>query len=106
MYFADCTSLTAALIADSVTDISDTAFANCDTLNFVCEEGSYAVNYARRNSISYTTFVAAPIPDQKCTGQEITPDLDVTAQSRKLSAVSKIPSAEFRRKRGKRFKVV
>lgn len=86
--FADCASLTTALIADSVTNISDTAFENCNNLNIVCEEGSYAMNYARRNSIPYTTFVVAPIPDQEYTGKEITPDLDVTAQSRKLSAGS------------------
>lgn len=86
--FADCTNLTTALIADSVTQIADTAFENCDNLNIVCEVGSYAVSYAKRNSIPYTTFVVAPIPDQEYTGKEITPELDVTAQSKALSAGS------------------
>lgn len=86
--FADCTNLKTALIADSVTEISDTAFENCDNLNIVCKEGSYAVNYAKRNSIPYTTFVVAPIPDQEYTGKAITPELDVTAQSKALSAGS------------------
>lgn len=86
--FADCTNLKTALIADSVTEISDTAFENCNNLNIVCKEGSYAVNYAKRNSIPYTTFVVAPIPDQEYTGKAITPELDVTAQSKELSAGS------------------
>lgn len=83
--FADCTNLTTALISDSVTQIADTAFENCNNLNIVCKAGSYAQSYAQEKSIPYTTFVVAPIPDQKYTGKEIEPALDVTAQSKELS---------------------
>lgn len=82
--FANCTNLENALIASSVTEISDTAFDNCLNLSIVCEENSYAMSYAEKNSIPYTTFVVAPIPDQKYTGAPITPTLDVTAQGNAL----------------------
>lgn len=84
--FADCTNLQNAFIADSVTTIADTAFDNCDNLNIVCEENSYAVTYAKKNSIPYTTFVVAPIPDQQCTGRAITPELNVSARGKSLKS--------------------
>lgn len=83
--FADCVNLETALIADSVTEIADTAFDNCDNLNIVCRPNSYAMFYARDNEIPYTTFIVAPIEDQKYTGSEITPELDVKAQGRGLT---------------------
>lgn len=83
--FADCRSLESALISDSVTEISDTAFDNCSELTIVCMAQSYAMAYAIRNEIPYTTFVVDPIPDQTYTGKEITPELNVSAQNRTLA---------------------
>ena len=77
--------MTTALISDSVTQIADTAFENCNNLNIVCKAGSYVQSYAEEKSIPYTTFVVAPIPDQEYTGKEIEPALDVTAQNKTLS---------------------
>lgn len=84
--FADCANLQSALIADSVTEISDTAFENCENLNITCTVGSYAMSYAEKNDIPYTTFVVAPIPDQEYTGSEITPELTVSAGGNPLAA--------------------
>lgn len=82
--FADCQSLENALISASVTEIADTAFDNCGELTIVCMAQSYAMDYAIRNDIPYTTFVVDPIPDQTYTGKEITPELNVSAQNRNL----------------------
>lgn len=86
--FANCTNLQTAYIADSVSDISDTAFENCAQLTIICMENSYAQEYAVKNSIRYSTFVVAPIPDQEYTGSEITPDLNVKAQNKDLESGS------------------
>lgn len=82
--FAECKNLETAFIADSVTDIADTAFAGCENLTIVCMSASYASAYAAKNSISYTTLIVDPIPDQAYTGKPITPTLTVRAGTSKL----------------------
>lgn len=83
--FADCLNLENAYISDSVTEIADTAFDNCKNLEIVCTKDSYAQSYAIKNDIPYTTFIVSPIPDQKYTGKEITPSLEVKAKNVSLS---------------------
>lgn len=82
--FADCTNLETAFIADSVTTIADTAFENCDNLTIICLEDSYVEFYADKKSIPCETFMISPIPDQEYTGKAITPEVNVTVESRKL----------------------
>ena len=76
--FADCTNLETALIASGVETIDDTAFDNCEKLTILCEVNSPAMLFAKRNDISYQTFVIAPIPDQAHTGKAIKPALNVS----------------------------
>ncbi len=83
--FADCTSLETAYIAPSVNEIADTAFDNCENISIVCAPDTYAVEYAEKNNIPYSTFVVAPIPDQTYTGFEIRPELSVTVQGEELT---------------------
>ncbi|MDD6728416.1 MAG: leucine-rich repeat protein [Eubacteriales bacterium] len=84
--FADCSNLETALIADSVTSISDTAFEGCDNLTIVCMNSSFASLYAKKNNISVSTLIVAPIADQEYTGKPITPPLTVTQGNNKLTA--------------------
>ncbi len=83
--FADCTSLETAYIAPSVNEIADTAFDNCENISIVCAPDTYAVEYAEKNNIPYSTFVVAPIPDQTYTGFEIRPEVSVTVQGEELT---------------------
>ena len=76
--FADCKNLETALIASGVETIDDTAFDNCEKLTILCEVNSPAMLYAKKNDISYQTFVVAPIPDQEYTGKALKPSLKVS----------------------------
>ncbi len=84
--FADCPLLETVVIPDSVTSISDDAFENAsEDLVIYCNEGSYAQIYATQNSIKYTTLVIDPIENQTYTGKEIKPEVNASANSRKLT---------------------
>ena len=84
--FADCPSLETVVIPDSVTNISDDAFENTnENLVIYCNEGSYAQEYAAKNNIKYTTLVIDPIENQTYTGKEIKPDVNASANNRKLT---------------------
>ncbi len=83
--FADCKNLETALIASGVETIDDTAFDNCEKLTILCEVNSPAMLYAKKNDISYQTFVVAPIPDQIYTGKAIKPSLKVSQGSNMLT---------------------
>ena len=53
--FARCKSLESVNIPSTVTDISQTAFEDCDkNLKFIGQENSYASQYAKRNKIKFT----------------------------------------------------
>ncbi len=83
--FANCENLETAIISDSVETISSDAFENCPKLTIYCSEDSYAYNYAKANNISVSTFVVAPIPNQRYTGKELEPAVSVTVSGSKLS---------------------
>ena len=84
--FADCPTLETVVIPDSVTSISDDAFENAnENLVIYCNEGSYAQTYATQNNIKYTTLVIDPIENQTYTGKEIKPEVNASANSRKLT---------------------
>lgn len=84
--FANCTSLGAVVIPDSVTSISEDAFENStEQLVIYCNEGSYAQQYAIANEIKYTTLVIDPIENQVYTGEEITPEVNASANNRRLT---------------------
>lgn len=84
--FADCSSLESVVIPDSVTNISDSAFQGAnEDLVIYCNEGSYAQQYAVANDIKYTTLVIDPIENQIYTGEEIKPEVNASANNRKLT---------------------
>lgn len=84
--FENCTSLEAIIIPDSVSYISDDAFKKAnENLVIYCNEGSYAQSYAAKNNIKYTTLVIDPIENQKYTGKEIKPDVNASANNRRLT---------------------
>lgn len=84
--FADCPTLETVVIPDSVTSISEDAFENAnENLVIYCNEGSYAQEYAAKNNIKYTTLVIDPIENQKYTGKEIKPDVNASANNRRLT---------------------
>ena len=86
MAFADCPTLEAVVIPDSVKSISNDAFENAnENLVIYCNEGSYAQTYATENNIKYTTLVIDPIENQKYTGKEIKPEVNASANNRKLT---------------------
>ncbi len=86
MAFADCPTLEAVVIPDSVTSISNDAFENAsEDLVIYCNEGSYAQTYATENNIKYTTLVIDPIENQTYTGEEITPEVNASANNRQLT---------------------
>ena len=53
--FGNCASLKIITIPDSVNSISDNAFNGCNGLVIICNNGSYAMQYAERNEINYFT---------------------------------------------------
>ena len=83
--FANCENLETAIISDSVETISSDAFENCPKLTIYCSEDSYAYNYAKANNIPGSTFVVAPIPNQRYTGKELEPAVSVTVSGAQLS---------------------
>lgn len=83
--FANCENLETAIISDSVETISSDAFENCPKLTIYCTEDSYAYRYAKSNGISVSTFVVAPIPNQRYTGKSLEPAVSVTVSGSKLS---------------------
>ncbi len=84
--FADCPILETVVIPDSVTSISNDAFENAsEDLVIYCNEGSYAQTYATENNIKYTTLVIDPIENQTYTGMEIKPEVNASANNRKLT---------------------
>ena len=84
--FADCPLLETVVIPDSVTTISENAFENTnENLVIYCNEGSYAQSYAAKNNIKYTTLVIDPIENQTYTGKEIKPEVNASANSRRLT---------------------
>ncbi len=83
--FANCENLETAIISESVESISPDAFDNCPKLTIYCLENSYAHRYALNNNIQVSTFVVAPIPNQKYTGLAIKPNVSVTVGGEKLS---------------------
>ena len=84
--FADCPLLETVVIPDSVTSISENAFENAnENLVIYCNEGSYAQTYATENNIKYTTLVIAPVENQTYTGEEITPEINASANNIKLT---------------------
>lgn len=54
--FRDCISLENLIIPDSVEDIASNSFSGCDNLTIICLAGSYAEEYAIKNSIKYKTI--------------------------------------------------
>ena len=83
--FADCPSLETVVIPDSVTYISEDAFANAsENMVIYCNEGSYAQEYAIQNNIKYTTLVLDAIPNQTYTGKAIEPVVKAKANNRQL----------------------
>lgn len=82
--FANCPKLETVVIADSVEEISPDAFENSNNVTIVCNENSYAKNYAVQNNIRVTTLVIAPIPNQTYTGKQIKPNLDVSVSEKEL----------------------
>ena len=80
-----CENLETAIISESVESISPDAFDNCPKLTIYCFENSYAHRYALNNNIQVSTFVVAPIPNQKYTGLAIKPNVSVTVGGEKLS---------------------
>lgn len=84
--FADCPLLETVVIPDSVTSISENAFENStEQLVIYCNEGSYAQEYATKNNIKYTTLVIDPIENQFYTGKEIKPEINASANNRRLT---------------------
>ncbi len=84
--FADCPLLETVVIPDSVTYISEDAFANVsENMVIYCNEGSYAEMYAIQNNIKYTTLVLDSVPNQTYTGKEIKPAVNAKANNRLLT---------------------
>ncbi len=54
--FEGCIGLTSITIPDSVTSIGGDAFDDCDNLTITASADSYAITFARNNSIPYTTY--------------------------------------------------
>ena len=53
--FSGCTNLANITIPDSVSSIGKDSFAECNKLTIYCSSGSYAEQYAKKNSISCIT---------------------------------------------------
>ena len=51
--FKDCAALQSVMIPRTVGEIGESAFAGCDQLTILCEEGSYAADYAEERGIPY-----------------------------------------------------
>ena len=52
--FYECDALTSITLPDTLTSIGDMAFAGCPNLTLTVPRDSYAVEYAKENSIPYT----------------------------------------------------
>ncbi len=84
--FGNCTALETVVIPSNVTEISEDAFLDAnEDLVIYCNEGSYAQEYAAKNDIKYTTLVIDPIENQVYTGKEIKPDVNASANNRRLT---------------------
>lgn len=84
--FGNCTALEAVIIPNSVTEISEDAFLEAnEEVVIYCNEGSYAQEYATKNNIKYTTLVIDPIENQIYTGREIEPEVNASANNRRLT---------------------
>lgn len=86
--FLRCTSLRKISIPDSVTEIADNAFEDCDNLVIYADKGSYAIEYAQANGIDYVT------PTEKITyiagdsdGDGLVTVLDATKIQRVLASL-------------------
>lgn len=51
--FKDCTDLTSVTIPESVTEIGYNVFTNCRRLVIHAPAGSYAEQYAKKNSVKF-----------------------------------------------------
>lgn len=51
--FKDCTGLTSVTIPESVTEIGYNVFTNCRRLVIHAPAGSYAEQYAKKNSVKF-----------------------------------------------------
>ncbi len=51
--FKDCTNLTSVTIPESVTEIGYNVFTNCRRLVIHAPAGSYAEQYAKKNSVKF-----------------------------------------------------
>ncbi len=51
--FEDCTGLTSVTIPESVTEIGYNVFTNCRRLVIHAPAGSYAEQYAKKNSVKF-----------------------------------------------------
>ena len=51
--FQGCTAIVDIRIPDSVSFIGEKAFEECEEITIICDQGSYALSYAKKNGISY-----------------------------------------------------
>ena len=65
--FYHCTSLTSMTIPDSVTSIVSNAFFGCNILHILCNQNSYAHQYAETNGIAYG-LTDVPAEEQTVSG--------------------------------------
>ena len=58
--FAGCVNLEKAVVPETVKEIADDAFEDCNKLTVYVKKGSYAEQYAKEHSIHYIYIPAAP----------------------------------------------
>ena len=59
--FRDCTNIITITIPDSVTYINSDAFTGLPNITIICNQGSYAEDYAKRFGIAYKYNVVEPL---------------------------------------------